>query len=199
MHPELCNSSNYIIILISIFVLIFISPFEKWTYYAVAMSVRPSIRPSVRCWKMNGRSKVLLENQMYWRQLTGLDGNYWPRKITARRWLHKYVGAECGASSFTWYIYQMCKAPCHWKVFWAFFLHVLRYELEIWYTHPVGGTTHQVWISSQSGLCLWRVFQTFSKCFEVPIWKLVYTLSRLYNILSSHFTRMGSLWPNLCS
>ena len=61
------------------------------------------------CWKMNGRSKVLLENQLYWRQSTGLDGNYRSRKITTRRWLHKYVGAECGASSFTWYLYQMCK------------------------------------------------------------------------------------------
>ena len=62
----------------------------------------------LRCWKMNGRSKVLLENQLYWRQSTGLDGNYRSRKITTRRWLHKYVGAECGASSFTWYLYQMC-------------------------------------------------------------------------------------------
>ena len=61
----------------------------------------------LRCWKMNGRSKVLLENQLYWRQSTGLDGNYRSRKITARRWLHKYVGAECGASSFTWYLYRM--------------------------------------------------------------------------------------------
>ena len=59
------------------------------------------------CWKMNGRSKVLLENPLYWRQSTGLDGNYRSRKITARRWLHKYVGAECGTSSFTWYLYQM--------------------------------------------------------------------------------------------
>ena len=44
----------------------------------------------LRRWKMNGRSKVLLENQLYWRQSTGLDGNYHSRKITARRWLHKY-------------------------------------------------------------------------------------------------------------
>ena len=56
---------------------------------------------------------------------------------------------------------DLSRAPCHLKVFWAFFLNVLRYELEILYTHPVGGTTHQVWVSSQSGLCLWRVFQTF--------------------------------------
>ena len=62
-------------------------------------------------WKINcdaGRSMVLLEDQLYWRQSTGLDGNYRSRKITARWWLHKYVGAECGASSFTWYLYQIC-------------------------------------------------------------------------------------------
>ena len=38
--------------------------------------------------------------------------NYQSRKITARRWPHKYVGAECGASSFTWYLYQMCNTVC---------------------------------------------------------------------------------------
>ena len=38
----------------------------------------------------------------------GIDGNYRSREITARRWLHKYVGAECGASSFAWYLYQLC-------------------------------------------------------------------------------------------
>ena len=54
-----------------------------------------------------GRSMVLLEDQLYWRQSTGLDGNYRSRKITARRWLHKYVRAECGASSFAWCLYQM--------------------------------------------------------------------------------------------
>ena len=37
-----------------------------------------------------------------------------------------------------------------------------------------------------------------SKCCAVSTWKLVYTLSRLHNILSSCFTRMGSLWPS-CS
>ena len=50
-------------------------------------------------WKIKG----IIRNQLYWRQATGLDGNYRSRKITARRWLHKYVGVECGASSFTWY------------------------------------------------------------------------------------------------
>ena len=39
----------------------------------------------------------------------------------------------------------------------------------------------------------------FSKCFAVSTWKLVYTLSMLHNILSSCFTRVGSLWPSSCS
>ena len=70
----------------------------------------------LRRWKMNGRSKVLLENQLYWRQSTGLDGNYRSRKITPRRWLHKYVGAECCASSLTWYLYQMCNTDVRHQV-----------------------------------------------------------------------------------
>ena len=76
-------------------------------------SVRPSVllEDQLYYWKINcdvGRSVVLLEDQLYWRQSTRIDGNYRSRKITARRWLHKYVGAECGASSFTWYLYQIC-------------------------------------------------------------------------------------------
>ena len=62
-------------------------------------------------WKINcdvGRYVVLLEDQLYWRRSTGIDGNYQWRKITMRRWLHNYVGAECGASNFTWYLYQIC-------------------------------------------------------------------------------------------
>ena len=62
-------------------------------------------------WKINcnfGRSVVFSEDLLYWRQSTEIDGNYRSRKIIARRWLHEYVGAECGASSFTWYLYQMC-------------------------------------------------------------------------------------------
>ena len=44
-------------------------------------------------------------------------------------------------------------------------------------------------------LLLKRFLDFFSKCCAVSTWKLVYTLSRLHNILSSCFTRMGSLWP----
>ena len=36
--------------------------------------------------------------------------------------------------------------------FLSFFLHVLRYEIETWYIHSVGSTTHQVWAPSQSDL-----------------------------------------------
>ena len=39
----------------------------------------------------------------------------------------------------------------------------------------------------------------FSKYFEVSASKLVYTLSRLHNIFSLCFTRMGFLWPSSCS
>ena len=38
----------------------------------------------------------------------------------------------------------------------------------------------------------------FSICFEVSTWMLVYTLSRLHNLLTSCFTRIGSMWPNPC-
>ena len=85
---------------------------EYW-FHLLRLSVWEDL---LRCWKMNGRSKVLLENQLYWRQSTGLDGNYRSRKLTARRWLHKYVRAECGASSFTWYLYQMCNTDVHLSV-----------------------------------------------------------------------------------
>ena len=37
------------------------------------------------------------------------------------------------------------------KVFQAFFLHVLRYQYETWYIHAVGGVTRQVRVSFQSG------------------------------------------------
>ena len=50
-----------------------------------------------------GRLRVLSEDQLYWRQSTGTDENYWSRKLTARWGLHKDVAAECGASSFTWW------------------------------------------------------------------------------------------------
>ena len=69
----------------------------------ILVSHRPSLRLSDA-----GRSMVLLEDQLCWRQSTGLDGIYRSRKITAGRWLNKYVRAECGASSFTWYLYQIC-------------------------------------------------------------------------------------------
>ena len=52
---------------------------------------------------------------------------------------------------------------------------------------------HQIQVSASeefSGL--------FSKCFAISTWKLVYTPSRLYSILSSCFTIKGSLWPSSC-
>ena len=67
---------------------------------SVCPSVRPYVRPSLR-------TLLLLEDPLYWRQSTRIDGNYRSRKITARRWLHKYVVAEFGASPDTYIKYAL--------------------------------------------------------------------------------------------
>ena len=60
-----------------------------------ALRMVQSVRPSVwTIWKLP------MKNDTKTRHFTYIK--------YARRWLHKYVGAECGASSFTWYLYQMC-------------------------------------------------------------------------------------------
>ena len=75
-------------------------------------SVRPSEAWNTLFWPVHGSVGPPDQPRPFYgmsvRQSTGLDRNYRSRKITARWWLHKYVGAECGASSFTWYLYQMC-------------------------------------------------------------------------------------------
>ena len=103
----------FILILISKSVFAFLAA-TKQLYDWFSPSVCPSgvlLEDKLYYWKINcnnGRSVVFSEDQLYWRLSTGIDGNYRSRKITERRWLHKYVGAECRASSFTWYLYQMC-------------------------------------------------------------------------------------------
>ena len=82
-----------------------------WKIYCFVGRSTVLLEDKLYYWKIKcniGRSVVFSEDQLYWRQSTEIDGNYRSRKITARRWLHKYVGAECGASNFTWYLYQMC-------------------------------------------------------------------------------------------
>ena len=86
---------------------------EKGVYWFHLVRLHPSVlllEDQLYYWKINcdvGRLLILSEDQPCWRQSTGIDGNYWSRKITARRWLHKYVGAEWGAC-FTWYLNQIC-------------------------------------------------------------------------------------------
>ena len=75
--------------------------------------------------------------------------------------LQNYIGPRFGTQTYmvsvlTLLIFVMVSPAKSFPGF--FFRHVLRYELETWYIHPVGCTTHQAWVSSQSGLCLWRVF-----------------------------------------
>ena len=53
---------------------------------------------------------------------------------------------------------------------------------------------HQNQVSASEEFC-----RLFFKCFAVSTGKLIYTLSRLHNMLSSCFTRKGSLWPSTCS
>ena len=98
---------------------------EDQVYYrrsTVLLEDQISLEDQLLCWKID----CLLEDKLYYWKINcdvGRSGifsedavmktinrNWWKRsrKITARRWLHKYVGAECGASSFTWYLYQMC-------------------------------------------------------------------------------------------
>ena len=82
-----------------------------WKIYCCVGRSTVLLEDKLYYWKINcdiGRSVVFSEDQLYWRQSAGIDGNYRSRKITAKRWLLKYVRAECGASSFTWYLYQMC-------------------------------------------------------------------------------------------
>ena len=76
------------------------------------------------------------------------------------------------------------------------------FEIWIWNLVYTSSRWHDTWglsfITIRS-LPLESFLDFFSKCFEVSASKLVYTLSKLHNILSSCFTRMGSLWPSSCS
>ena len=54
------------------------------------------------------------------------------------------------------------------------------------------------WSDRLGSLPLESFPKEMSKGFEVSTWKLVDILSRLHNILSSRFTRMGFLWPTSC-
>ena len=78
-----------------------IPPAQQSCWGGILVSPRPSVRP--RCWEISGifrRSAVLKTiNRNRWK-LPIKENNC--KKMTA------YVGAECGASSFTWYLYQIC-------------------------------------------------------------------------------------------
>ena len=136
----------------------------------------------------------------------------WPQQLykAFRFGTHTYIAIVLNCMDFRngWAIFGplvatntqkggLSRAPRHGKVSGAFFLY--RYELEIWYTKPVGGTTHQVCVSSQACLCLWILFQTIFLNVLMYQFESWFTFSRLHNILSSCYTRMGSLWSTSCS
>ena len=58
------------------------------------------------------------------------------------------------------------------EVFWAFFLHVLRYQYETWYRHAVGGVTRQVRVSFQSGHFDLLYSQKYVKVIYLHSWPL---------------------------
>ena len=145
-------------------------PPHNKTVGGILVSLCLTVRPSIN-WDV-GRSVVFSEDQLHWRQSTGIDGNYRSRKITARRWLHKYVGGECGASSFTWYLYQICnKDVC-----------ATNHTCSVVPTVLVGSISYLYMLSSNFRRCvackvsckIW-IFGNFLKfvtlfCFDLGIW-----------------------------
>ena len=75
--------------------------------------------------------------------------------------------------------------------FRSFFLHVFRYELEIWYAYPLGGMTSQAWVSSQSGPCPWIIFQTCFFIFEVSVESCFIHSVRLHQQIEFMFQQNG--------
>ena len=94
----------------------------------------------------------------------------WPQPLCRafRFGTHTYIASVLNCINFRhgwdifypWWPQTLSWVSLHWKGFSAFFYMFLDINLKSG-KHTVGGITHQVWVSSQSGLCFWRVFQTF--------------------------------------
>ena len=98
---------------------------EKQSHYAVAISVRPSIRSSVRVF-YTFSTCLLYQFETWYRYSVGC--------MTHRVWVSSELGhlTYFTAKDISNYLFA----------FTDFFLHVLRYQIETWYIHSVGGTTH---------------------------------------------------------
>ena len=88
---------------------------------------------------------------------------------------------------------ELIELPASEKFSTLFFLHALRYELETRHKHLAGGMTHQVSVSSQSGLSLWRVScPFFLNVFRYQLEGWFIHPVGCTTDLSSRFTRIGS-------
>ena len=151
---------------------IFIRPFEKRTYYAVTMSVRPSVRPrfpdfSSTCFQISIWNLVYTFSR--WHDMSSLScitiGSLWPslqpKVINQDKFFKFGTQVACcilldNSSAFCKNIFFGILAIIFarfgfFEVFRDFFLHVLIYQFETWYIYAVGGVTCRVRVSFQSG------------------------------------------------
>ena len=138
----------------------------------------------------------------------------WPQQLyrASRFDTHTYIASVLNYTNFRHSCAILCplvatntqkgdlnRTPCHRIVFWVF-SHMfwdmnLKSGIHIqWVARHIKFEFHYNQVSTSG-----EFSKPFSKCFQVSTWKLVCTLIRLHDILSSHFTRMGSLWPTSCS
>ena len=108
---------------IFVHVLIHVCQFETWYRHRVD-SATHGFRVSIQ----SGPSDLLYS--LKWVKV--IFPHLWPQKLyrSFRFDTHTYIASILNPTDFR-----------------SFFLHVLRYDLETWHIHPVGGTTHQVWVS----------------------------------------------------
>ena len=150
----------------------FIRPFEKRTYYAMAMSVRLSVRPSVRpsfpdffstCFEISIWNLVYASSR--WHDMSSLSfitiGSLWPS-----------LQPKVGQTQFL--------QP------WPY---ISRLILQIWYVDgPLYTTRHKFRFLQKSYFrnfgnyfCAFWILRRFpgffSTCFEISFWNMVYTFS----------------------
>ena len=156
-----------------------ICPFEKRTYYAVAMSVRPSEFSGLfsTCFEISFSNLVYTFSR--WHDMSSLSfiiiGPLWPSlqpKVGQthffQSWTHKstrifqiwYVRSPMYTSRHKFRFFQKSyfrNFGDYFCAFWifssfpGFFLHVLRYCFETCYVNLVAGITGRVRVSLQSG------------------------------------------------
>ena len=172
--------------------LVFIRPFKKRTYYAVAMSVRPSVRPSVLP-RFPDFSSTCFEKSI------------WNLVYTFSRW-HDMSSLSCITIGSLWPSLQPKVGQTHFcnhglinqDIFFKFGTQVACCIL---IRHKFRFCKNNIFrilaiIFVRFGFL--EVFLAFfSTCFKTSVWNLVYTCSRWCYTSSSSFIPIGTLWPTL--